>query len=94
MYLFEVKKPAESKGEWDLYKKLETIPGDQAFQPLDAGQQRFVALCTQEGISLGQSLGRGVQARGIVGQAIAQACSAACTRPEQSIPARLLPPHR
>jgi branched-chain amino acid transport system substrate-binding protein len=37
MYLFEVKKPSESKGEWDLYKLLETIPGEQAFRPLDQG---------------------------------------------------------
>ena len=37
MYLFEVKKPAESKGEWDLYKTLETIPGDQVFRPLADG---------------------------------------------------------
>jgi len=34
MYLFQVKSPQESKGEWDLYKLIETIPGDQAFQPL------------------------------------------------------------
>ena len=34
MYLFQVKTPAESKGPWDLYKRLATIPGDQAFQPL------------------------------------------------------------
>jgi branched-chain amino acid transport system substrate-binding protein len=34
MYLFEVKKPSESKGRWDDYKLLATIPGDQAFQPL------------------------------------------------------------
>jgi branched-chain amino acid transport system substrate-binding protein len=34
MYLFEVKKPSESKGRWDDYKLLGTIPGDQAFQPL------------------------------------------------------------
>jgi branched-chain amino acid transport system substrate-binding protein len=34
MYLFQVKTPAESKGEWDLYKLIATIPGDQAFQPL------------------------------------------------------------
>jgi branched-chain amino acid transport system substrate-binding protein len=37
MYLFEVKKPAESKGEWDLYKVLETIPAEQAFRPLSEG---------------------------------------------------------
>ena len=37
MYLFEVKKPAESKGEWDLYRTLATIPGAEAFRPLDQG---------------------------------------------------------
>jgi branched-chain amino acid transport system substrate-binding protein len=35
MYLFEVKKPSESKGRWDDYKLLATIPGDQAFQSLE-----------------------------------------------------------
>ena len=34
MYLFEVKKPEESKGRWDDYKLLTTVPGDEAFQPL------------------------------------------------------------
>jgi len=34
MYLMEVKKPSESKGEWDLLKIVKTIPGDQAFMPL------------------------------------------------------------
>jgi branched-chain amino acid transport system substrate-binding protein len=33
-YLFEVKKPAESKGPWDYYKLIGTTPGDQAFRPL------------------------------------------------------------
>ena len=37
MYLFEVKKPAESKGEWDLYKTLATIPGNEVFRPLNEG---------------------------------------------------------
>jgi branched-chain amino acid transport system substrate-binding protein len=37
MYLFEVKKPAESKDPWDLYKQLATIPADQAFRPLNEG---------------------------------------------------------
>jgi branched-chain amino acid transport system substrate-binding protein len=32
MYLFEVKKPSESKGPWDFYKLIATIPGDQAFK--------------------------------------------------------------
>lgn len=34
MYLFQVKKPEESKEPWDYYKLVATIPGDQAFQPL------------------------------------------------------------
>jgi branched-chain amino acid transport system substrate-binding protein len=33
MYLFEVKTPAESKGPWDNFKLLQTIPGDEAFGP-------------------------------------------------------------
>jgi len=37
MYLFEVKTPAESKGPWDYFKLLDTIPGNQAFRPLDEG---------------------------------------------------------
>jgi branched-chain amino acid transport system substrate-binding protein len=35
MYLFEVKKPSESKARWDDYKLLATIPGNEAFQPLE-----------------------------------------------------------
>jgi branched-chain amino acid transport system substrate-binding protein len=35
MYLFEVKKPSESKGRWDDYKRVATIPGNEAFQPLE-----------------------------------------------------------
>src|ERR1700761_9578711 len=34
-FLFEVKKPSESKGPWDFYKLVGTTPGDQAFTPLD-----------------------------------------------------------
>jgi branched-chain amino acid transport system substrate-binding protein len=34
MYLYEVKKPAESKGAWDYYKLIATIPTEAAFQPL------------------------------------------------------------
>jgi branched-chain amino acid transport system substrate-binding protein len=37
MYLVQVKTPAESKGEWDVYKILATIPGDQAYRPLAEG---------------------------------------------------------
>ncbi|MCC6209425.1 MAG: ABC transporter substrate-binding protein [Burkholderiales bacterium] len=34
MYLFEVKKPSESKYPWDYYKLKATIPGNEAFLPL------------------------------------------------------------
>jgi len=37
MFLFEVKKPAESKGPWDLYKVRATIPAAEAFRPLAEG---------------------------------------------------------
>jgi branched-chain amino acid transport system substrate-binding protein len=33
-YLFEVKKPSESKGPWDYYKLVGTTPADKAFRPL------------------------------------------------------------
>jgi branched-chain amino acid transport system substrate-binding protein len=36
-YLWEVKKPGESKGPWDYYKLVATAPADQAFRPLDKG---------------------------------------------------------
>jgi len=36
-YLFEVKKPSESKGPYDYYKLRATIPADQAFRPLAEG---------------------------------------------------------
>src|SRR5271167_2930374 len=31
LYLFEVKKPSESKKPWDYYKQLAVVPGDKAF---------------------------------------------------------------
>src|SRR2546425_5058486 len=37
VYLFEVKKPSESKGPWDYYKVRATIPAEQAFRPMDQG---------------------------------------------------------
>ena len=37
-YLFEVKKPAESKHPGDFFKQLATIPANEAFRPLkDSG---------------------------------------------------------
>lgn len=41
-YLFDVKKPSESKGPWDYYKLLATTPGDEAFRPLADGHCSFV----------------------------------------------------
>ncbi|MCC8980055.1 ABC transporter substrate-binding protein [Bradyrhizobium acaciae] len=37
MFLFEVKKPEESKAPWDYYKVLAEVSGDQAFRPLKDG---------------------------------------------------------
>ncbi len=37
MHLVEVKKPEESRGPWDLYRILATVPADQAFRPLAEG---------------------------------------------------------
>ena len=34
VYLFEVKKPAESKYAWDYYRLVSTIPAEEAFRPL------------------------------------------------------------
>jgi len=36
-YLYEVKKPSESKGPYDYYKLRATIPADEAFRPLSEG---------------------------------------------------------
>jgi branched-chain amino acid transport system substrate-binding protein len=36
-YLFRVKTPDQSKGEWDLYETVATIPADKAFRPLADG---------------------------------------------------------
>ena len=38
MYLYEVKKPEESKGPWDYYKFIRAIPGNEAFRPMDQGE--------------------------------------------------------
>jgi branched-chain amino acid transport system substrate-binding protein len=37
MYLLQVKKPEESKGPWNYAKIIETVPGDKAHRPLNAG---------------------------------------------------------
>ncbi|MGP0090799.1 MAG: ABC transporter substrate-binding protein [Xanthobacteraceae bacterium] len=35
--LYETKSPAESKGDWDYFKLISTVPGEQAFRPLSEG---------------------------------------------------------
>ncbi len=42
-YLFEVKKPAESKGPWDLYKVRAKIDAKEAFRPIADGKCPMVA---------------------------------------------------
>jgi branched-chain amino acid transport system substrate-binding protein len=37
VYLFRVKTPDQSEGEWDLYETVDTIPAAEAFRPLDQG---------------------------------------------------------
>ncbi|MHC2326602.1 hypothetical protein ACVI3S_004622 [Bradyrhizobium diazoefficiens] len=37
-YLFEVKKPEESKGPWDYYKLVATIAPEDAAKPLEASE--------------------------------------------------------
>jgi branched-chain amino acid transport system substrate-binding protein len=37
MYLFKVKAPDQSKGAWDYYELVSTIPADKAFRPLADG---------------------------------------------------------
>ena len=52
MYLMQAKTPEESKGEWDLVKMVATVPGNEAFRPLNEGgcplvgkkNESFVAL--------------------------------------------------
>jgi branched-chain amino acid transport system substrate-binding protein len=38
MYLLQVKKPGEAKGEWDLYNVLQTLPGETVNRPLPESQ--------------------------------------------------------
>ncbi len=35
--LFEVKAPGENSGAWDLYKRVSTIPAEEAFRPMGEG---------------------------------------------------------
>jgi branched-chain amino acid transport system substrate-binding protein len=42
MYLFEVKKPDESRYPWDYYKLVKTIPPDEAWRPLSESECSFI----------------------------------------------------
>jgi branched-chain amino acid transport system substrate-binding protein len=42
MYLFEVKKPEESKYPWDYYRLIQTIPPSEAWRPLEEGGCDFL----------------------------------------------------
>jgi branched-chain amino acid transport system substrate-binding protein len=35
--MFQVKKPSESKRDWDYYNLVRKIPAEQAFRPLKDG---------------------------------------------------------
>jgi branched-chain amino acid transport system substrate-binding protein len=43
MYLVQVKAPADVRDKWDYYNVKETIPGDEAFQPLSTSRCKLVA---------------------------------------------------
>src|SRR3954471_5149809 len=43
MYLMQAKTPEESKGQWDLMKMVATVPGNEAFRPLNEGDCPLVA---------------------------------------------------
>ena len=42
MYLFQVKTPAESKGPWDYYKTIATLPGDEVYTKLSESTCKLV----------------------------------------------------
>lgn len=37
MHLFEVRRPEESRGAWDYYRLVQTIPGEEVFRPMAEG---------------------------------------------------------
>ena len=43
MYLVQVKAPGDVKQKWDYYNVKETIPADEAFQPLSTSRCKMVA---------------------------------------------------
>jgi branched-chain amino acid transport system substrate-binding protein len=43
MHVFRVKTSTESRGPWDYYERITTIPPEQAFRPLDQGGCALIA---------------------------------------------------
>jgi branched-chain amino acid transport system substrate-binding protein len=43
LFLFEIKKPEESKERFDFYKLVRTIPAEEAFRPMNEGNCPLVA---------------------------------------------------
>lgn len=42
IFIYRVKKPSESKYDWDYLERVSTIPADQAFRPMDKGGCPFI----------------------------------------------------
>jgi branched-chain amino acid transport system substrate-binding protein len=42
VYLMQVKTPAESKAEWDVFKMVSTVKPEDAWRPLDKGGCPFI----------------------------------------------------
>ena len=42
IYIYRAKTPSESKYPWDYFERVSTIPGDQAFRPMDKGGCPFI----------------------------------------------------
>ena len=58
MYLLQVKSPSESRGGFDYYKLLSTIPGEKAFRPLGEGGCALVTIKLTGGLRV-QTVVRG-----------------------------------
>ncbi|HZX95727.1 MAG TPA: hypothetical protein VFE90_14485, partial [Myxococcales bacterium] len=52
MHVFRVKAPGESRGPYDYYERVATIPPAQAFRPLDQGGEDGTTLAEQGYTSL------------------------------------------
>ncbi len=46
-FVFQIKSPAESKGPWDCYKLVRTVPGETAFRPMAQGGCPLLAEMTK-----------------------------------------------